>query len=391
MADGQANVFPSHVLERFPAAPRGIWGDVPDEQWGDWRWHMRQRLVDLEGLSRAINVSDEEAKALAASREIFDIGITPYYAALMDHDDPACPLRIQATPRMAELTPMSWEMADPLAEERDMPVPGITHRYPDRVLFYITQTCAMFCRHCTRKRKVANAATAANDAQIDEGIAYIARTPTVRDIVVSGGDPLTWSDDRLAHLLERLRAIPHVEIIRIGTRTPVTLPQRITPELARMLARFQPLYVNTHFNNPKECTRESFIACGRLADAGLPIGNQMVLLKGVNDDPEVVLRLNRLLLMMRVKPYYIFQCDLNEGNSHLRTTVDKGLEIMEALRGWTSGLSVPYYVIDAPGGGGKVPLLPEYVVAREPGRTIVRSFRGTRHVYIEPTNGAAPE
>lgn len=391
MTDGASPKIPSHVLDRFPLAPRGPWADVPDAQWDDWRWHLRQRISDLDGLERVIRVGEDEAQAAQASRDVFDIGITPYYAALMDPDDPDCPVRIQATPRMAELTPTSWEMTDPLAEERDMPVQGVTHRYPDRVLFYITQNCAMFCRHCTRKRKVADPSTAANDAQIDEGIAYIARTPAVRDIIVSGGDPLTWSDDRLARLLERLRAIPHVEIIRVGTRTPVTLPQRVTPEVARMLARFQPLFVNTHFNHPKECTRESFTACARLADAGIPIGNQMVLLKGVNDDPEVVLRLNRLLLMMRVKPYYIFQCDLNEGNSHLRTTVDRGLEIMEALRGWTSGLAVPYYVIDAPGGGGKVPVLPQYVIAREPGRTIVRNFRGTRHVYVEPANGRKTE
>lgn len=384
MEDGPKPGVPDHILARFPAAPRGPWADVPEAQWSDWHWHLQHRVCDLEGLSTVIRVSEDEARAAVASKDVFDIGITPYYAALMDRDDPGCPVRIQATPRMAELTPTPWEMADPLAEERDMPVQGVTHRYPDRVLFYVTQNCAMFCRHCTRKRKVADPSTAANDAQIDEGIAYVARTPQVRDVIVSGGDPLTWSDGRLEHLLERLRAIPHVEILRIGTRTPVTLPQRITTETARMLARFQPLFVNTHFNHPKECTREAFTACARLADAGIPIGNQMVLLKGVNDDPATVLRLNHLLLMMRVKPYYIFQCDLNEGNSHLRTSVDKGLEILEALRGWTSGMAVPYYVIDAPGGGGKVPVLPQYVIAREPGRTIVRNFRGTRHVYTEP-------
>ena len=389
MEDGPKPTVPDHILERFPPAPRGPWADVPEAQWQDWRWHLQHRVKDLDGLGRVIRVSDDEAQAATASKDVFDIGITPYYAALMDRDDPGCPVRIQATPRMAELTPASWEMADPLAEERDMPVQGVTHRYPDRVLFYVTQNCAMFCRHCTRKRKVADPSTAANDAQIDAGIAYVARTPSVRDVIVSGGDPLTWSDDRLARLLERLRAIPHVEIIRVGTRTPVTLPQRITPETARMLARFQPLFVNTHFNHPKECTREAFTACQRLADAGTPIGNQMVLLRGVNDDPRTVLRLNHLLLMMRVKPYYIFQCDLNEGNAHLRTPIDKGLEIMEALRGWTSGLAVPYYVIDAPGGGGKVPVLPQYVIAREPGRTVVRNFRGTRHVYVEPANGDA--
>jgi lysine 2,3-aminomutase len=340
--------------------------------------------MDLDGLNRVIRVSSDEATAIREGESVFAIGITPYYAALMDPDDLMCPIRIQAVPRMAELTPASWEMVDPLGEEKHMPVPGITHRYPDRVLFYITQNCAMFCRHCTRKRKVADPNTAANDSQIEAGIRYIRENPAIRDVVISGGDPLTWGDDKLDRLLTALRAIPHVEILRIGTRTPVTMPQRITIELADMLKKHHPLFVNTHFNHPRECTSQAHEACKLLADAGIPLGNQMVLLKGVNDDPRTVLRLNHLLLMMRVKPYYIFQCDLNEGNAHLRTTIAKGLEIMESLRGWTSGLAVPYYVIDAPGGGGKVPLLPEYIVSREPGKVVVRSFKGTEHTYIEP-------
>ncbi|HHW97105.1 MAG TPA: KamA family radical SAM protein [Myxococcota bacterium] len=376
--------FPEHILAQFPPAPRGPWADVPDKDWENWHWHLQRRIKDVEGMEQVINLSDDELNAAEATKNLFDIGIPPYYAALMDRNDPGCPIRLQATPRMAELTPEEWEMEDPLAEERDMPVQGVTHRYPDRVLFYITQNCAMFCRHCTRKRKVADPSTAANDEQIDAGIEYIASNPKIRDIVVSGGDPMTWSDNKLEKLLSRLRAIPHVEILRVGTRTPVTLPLRITEDVAKMLAQFHPIYVNTHFNHPKECTREAFIACQRLADHGIPIGNQMVLLKGVNDDPATVMRLNHLLLMMRVKPYYIFQCDLNQGNAHLRTTVDKGLEIMEKLRGWTSGLAIPYYVIDAPGGGGKVPILPNYVVSREPGKTTIRNFKGTIHVYPEP-------
>ncbi len=358
--------------------------DIPDTEWNDWRWHMRNSLTTLEDLARVIEISEDESAGAEGGRDAFKIGITPYYAALMDRMDPGCPVRLQATPRTAELHADSCDVEDPLAEERDMPVRGITHRYPDRVLFYVTHDCAMFCRHCTRKRKVANPATAANEAQIQEGIEYIRRTPAVRDVIVSGGDPLTWGDDRLAALLAQLRDIPHVEIIRIGTRTPVTLPQRITPDLVSIIRRFQPVFVNTHFNHPKETTREAFEACGRLADAGVPVGNQMVLLRGINDDAQTVMELNHRLLMMRVKPYYIFQCDPTRGNSHLRTTVARGLEVMEGLRGWTSGMAVPYYVIDAPGGGGKVPLLPSYVKYRDSSKIVVRNYRGTEHTYWEP-------
>jgi len=380
----EMNGMPEAILERFPAAPRGPWRDVPDDQWNDWRWQMRHRVVDLEGLRRVVRVSEDEALGAEEGRDLFKIGITPYYAALMDPEDPSCPVRLQATPRRAEMHVDPWDMEDPLAEERDMPVPGITHRYPDRVLFYVTQECGMFCRHCTRKRKVADPATAANEEQIRQGIEYIRKTPAVRDVIVSGGDPLTWSDDRLAWLLGELRRIPHVEILRVGTRTPVTMPQRITPETARMLGSFAPLYVNTHFNHPKECTRESLRACSLLAEQGIPLGNQMVLLKGVNDSVETVRTLNQRLLMMRVRPYYIFQCDMTRGNSHLRTTIEKGLEIMEGLRGWTSGLAVPQYVIDAPGGGGKVPLLPDYIVERDRSKVVIRNFRRTLHTYHEP-------
>ncbi len=382
----QANVnpVPDTLLDRFRPAPRGPWADLPDAQWNDWRWHLGHSLTTVESLRQVIDVSEDEAAGAEEGRDAFKIGITPYYAALMDRKDPGCPVRLQATPRTAEMHVDRWDLADPLAEERDMPVPGVTHRYPDRVLFYVTHDCAMFCRHCTRKRKVANPGTAANAQQIQAGIEYIRRTPAIRDVIVSGGDPLTWSDDRLARLLEQLRAIPHVEIIRIGTRTPVTLPQRITPDLVAMLRQFHPLFVNTHFNHPKETTREAFEACRLMADAGIPIGNQTVLLRGVNDDAAVLMDLNRRLLMMRVKPYYLFQCDPTRGNSHLRTTVAKGMEIMDALRGWTSGMAVPYYVIDAPGGGGKVPLLPSYVVYRDDTKIVVRNYRGTEHTYWEP-------
>ncbi len=374
----------NHILDQFPKGGRGPWKDLPDAQWSDWKWQLQHRITELDDLRKVIAVTDEEVAAAQAGRDLFKIGITPYYASQIRGDEPTCPVRLQCVPRMGEMKVEPWDLEDPLGEEKDMPVQGITHRYPDRALFYITQNCAMFCRHCTRKRKVADPATAANDAQIQKCIDYVAAHPEVRDVIVSGGDPLTFSDDKLESILSRLRAIPHVEILRLGTRTPVTMPQRITPELVQMLRRYHPLFINTHFNHPRECTRESFDACAMLADAGIPIGNQMVLLKGVNDNPEVVLRLNHLLLMMRVKPYYIYMCDMAKGISHFRTTLDKGLEIMEHLRGWTSGLAVPYFVIDAPGGGGKIPVLPNYLVSHEPGKITLRNFRNREYVYHEP-------
>jgi len=368
----------------FLKAPRGPWSKTPEDQWNDWIWQQQNKIKDISALKKVIDLTDEETTAIERGKEKFDMGITPYYAALMEHGDPHCPVRRQSVPGPGELEDYGFSMEDPLAEERDMPVQGITHRYPDRALFYATPNCAMFCRHCTRKRKVADPDTAVNEDQVQKCIDYVKRTPAVRDVIVSGGDPLTMSDGKLERLLARLYEIPHVEILRLGTRVPVTMPQRITPKLVEMLRRFQPIYVNTHFNHPKECTRESFEACAMLADAGFPIGNQMVLLKGVNDDPETVKHLNRLLLMMRVKPYYIYMCDLAEGTGHFRTTLAKGLEIMKALRGWTSGLAVPHFVIDAPGGGGKVPVLPDYVVSHDGNRIVLRNYSGDEYVYHEP-------
>lgn len=375
-----------NLVDRFPQAPRGPWGDVADEQWNDWHWQHQRRIESIEALSEVISVTEGEASAIRQGSEKFHLGITPYYASLMDPTDPNCPVRMQSVPQPGELRTGDFEMEDPLGEEVDMPVPGITHRYPDRVLFYATPDCAMFCRHCTRKRKVADPATAANDEQVQGCIDYIRAHPEVRDVIVSGGDPLTFSDGKLEKILAQLHAIPHVEIMRLGTRVPVTLPQRVTPDLVEMLKAFQPLYVNTHFNHPKECTREAFQACAMLADAGLPIGNQMVLLRGVNDDPETVMSLNHLLLMMRVKPYYIFLCDLAEGIGHFRTSLQKGLDIVRSLRGWTSGMAVPHLVIDAPGGGGKVPVLPEYVVEHRGNRITVRNYEDKEYVYFEPPN-----
>jgi len=372
------------VLRWFPPAPRRRWSEVSDAEWRDWRWQFRHRIKTVEALEPVVRLTGEERRGIEQGADRFRMAITPYYAALMDPDDPTCPVRRQAVPTDRELVIEEGDLEDPLAEERDLKAPGVTHRYPDRVLFYISPTCGMYCRHCTRKRKVSRPDTAQSDQQIEQGIAYIRAHPEVRDIVISGGDPLTFDDDRIERVVAALREIPHVQILRIGTRVPVTLPQRITPDLVERLRKYQPLYVNTHFNHPKECTREAFEACALLADAGFPIGNQMVLLRGVNDDPQIVKTLNQRLLMMRVKPYYIYLCDVTQGNSHFRTTVAKGLEILEALRGWTSGLAVPYLVVDAPGGGGKIPLLPDYVVRRDGNRVILRNFRNQEYVYPEP-------
>lgn len=372
------------VAQRFKPVGKGPFGHVPDEDWYDWTWQMQNRITDIQELGRYIRLSQAEIEGAEAGRDVFKIGVTPYYVALMDPDNPDCPVRMQATPRPDEMVEHPSDMEDPLAEDRDMPVKGLTHRYPDRVLLYMTQDCAMFCRHCTRKRKVADPHTAADEAQIQAGIDYIRRTPAVRDVIVSGGDALAVSDDRLEWILAAIRAIPHVEIIRIATRTPVTMPMRITDDLLAMLKKYHPIYLNTHFNHPNECTAEAFTACRMIAEAGIPIGNQMVLLKGINDNAATVMKLNHTLLMMRAKPYYIYQCDPTFGNYHFRTTISKGLEIIGALRGWTSGLAVPYYVIDAPGGGGKVPILPEYVKSWENGVLVVRNFRGDEYTYIEP-------
>jgi lysine 2,3-aminomutase len=312
------------------------------------------------------------------------MGITPYYAALMDPDDPNDPIRLQSVPTMGEMQIAPADLDDPLAEERDMPVPGVTHRYPDRVLFYTTHNCPVYCRHCTRKRKVADPTSAAAKKQIEDGLAYIAAHPEIRDIVISGGDPLSLSDERLDYILGRLRAIPHVEIFRLGTRNLVTLPQRVTDDFVAMLRGHHPVYVNTHFNHPKECTAEAFEAARRLADAGCVIGNQMVLLKGVNDDPRTVMELNHKLLLMRIRPYYIYQCDLSKGISHFRTPVETGIRIIEALRGHTSGLAVPQFVVDAPNGGGKIPVNPEYVVRHEGKRWTFRNYAGKTYTYDEP-------
>ena len=377
-------VTKNDIPEQFKKITRkDFYKDIRTEDWNDWKWQLQNMIQSMEVLEKVINVTKAEKDAFAQSHQTFKMGITPYYASLIDKDDPNCPTRKQAVPAEGELTILPTDMEDPLGEDRDMPVPGLTHRYPDRVLFYTSHICAMFCRHCTRKRKVADPSSSAADKQLEDGLAYIESHKEIRDVVISGGDPLCSSDNRVEYILSRLRAIKHVEIFRIGTRTPVTMPQRITDSLVSIIRKYHPVFINTHFNHIKECTREAFDACARLADAGCSVNNQMVLLKGVNDDPKVVKQLNHTLLKMRVRPYYIFQCDLAQGISHFRTPIESGVNILENLRGWTSGLAIPYFVVDAPGGGGKIPLLPNYVVKQEGKKWTLRNFKKKEFIYYE--------
>jgi lysine 2,3-aminomutase len=363
------------------ASPRGIWADVPDALWNDWRWQQRNRLRTVDDVARIVHLTDGERRAIAATAGAFRMALTPYYAALMHPDDATCPVRRQAIPSEEELVRQPEDLDDPLGEERFMPVPGITHRYPDRVLFYVTHNCPVYCRHCTRKRKVSDPTSAAPHDQLAAGLGYIAAHPEVRDVLVSGGDPMTLSDERLDQLFGALRAIPHVEVIRLCTRNPVTLPQRFTPETIAMLAKHHPIFVHTHFNHPRECTPEAARTLRALADRGLNCANQMVLLRGVNDRAEVVRETNVWLLRQRCRPYYLFQADLAAGISHFRVPVERGLEIMRALRGPVSGMAVPTYVIDAPGGGGKIPMVPDYVESRDEAQVVFRNWQGERYRY----------
>ncbi len=333
-----------------------------------WQEMLRQSVDSAKDLIERFGFEKEQAEKL---NKLFHIRVNPYYLSLIRY--PNDPIWLQCIPDAVELEDHNAP-EDPLNEESDSPVPSITHRYPDRVLFLVTSQCSMYCRFCTRKRKVSDS-TKINSKWIQDGVDYIAAHPEVRDVVLSGGDPLMVTDYVLERVLASLRAIPHVEIIRLGTKMPCVLPQRITPKLCKMLKKYHPIYVNTHFNHPWECTPEAEKACAMLADAGCPVGNQAVLMKGVNDDADIMLDLHRKLLKMRVRPYYIYQADLTKGTNHFRTPVSKGLEIMDKLRGHTSGLAIPYYVIDAPGGGGKIPLLPQYVLGRNGKDIILRNYK----------------
>jgi lysine 2,3-aminomutase len=388
-AEGETN--PQHLasLKEFRSAGRGFWSDVADSDWNSWQWQLKNRVVSLTQLQHLMpTLTPEEYAGTKLANTKLALAITPYFFNLIDPADENCPIRRQVIPRIEETHTAPWEMSDPCGEDSHSPVPGLVHRYPDRVLFLVTDRCASYCRYCTRSRLVSNATGYDFHPQFDKQIEYIRQHPEIRDVLLSGGDPFLFSDDKLEHLLRELRAIPHVEFLRIGTRIPIFLPQRITPALCAMLRKYHPLFVSVHSNHPRELTAEVREGLERLADAGIPLGNQSVLLKHVNDDTTVMRALVHKLLMCRVKPYYVYQCDLISGSAHLRTTVSKGLEIMESLRGHTTGYAVPQYVIDAPGGGGKVPVNPEYVLSRAAGRVLIRNFEGRVFEYPESKDGA---
>lgn len=361
-----------------------LFKDVTEEQWNDWKWQLRNSIRDIPTLEKVMELTPEEKDNLSKVLGRFKMAITPYYAALMDKNDPHCPVRMLAVPTFSELNDDESDLDDPLHEDVDSPAPGLTHRYPDRVLLLVTNVCSMYCRHCTRRRVVGHEDADFSQKNIDLAIEYIKNTPEVRDVLISGGDPLVLSDDKLEYVIQKLREIDHVEIIRIGTRMPVVLPQRITDNLCNMLKKYHPIYLNTHFNHPKEITLEAKEACERLANAGISLGNQTVLLKGLNDCPNLMKRLVHELLMIRVKPYYIYQCDLSKGISHFRTSISKGIEIIENLRGHTTGFAVPTFVVDAPGGGGKIPVMPNYLISQSDTRAILRNYEGVITTYTYP-------
>src|SRR6266404_2058111 len=376
------------LLKEFHSAGRGFWSNIADSDWNDWRWQLKHRITSAEQLQRLMpTLTPEEYGGAKLANHKLALAITPYFFNLIDPADENCPIRWQVIPRVEETQTASWEMSDPCGEDAHSPVPGLVHRYPDRVLMLVTDRCAAYCRYCTRSRLVSNASGYDFHPEFDQQIEYIRRTPAIRDVLLSGGDPLLFSDEKLEALLSRLRAIPHVEFLRIGTRIPIFLPQRITPQLCEMFRKYHPLFVSIHSNHPRELTTEVRDALALLADAGIPLGNQSVLLRHVNDDPVVMKAHVQKLLMCRVRPYYIYQCDLISGSAHLRTTVRKGLEIMEELRGHTTGYAVPQYVIDAPGGGGKVPVNPEYVLSRNADRVVIRNYEGKIFEYPEAADG----
>ena len=368
-----------------------LFPNVPDEQWNDWKWQVKNRVETLEDLKKYIPLTPEEEEGVRKTLQTLRMAITPYYLSLIDPDNPDCPIRKQAIPTGKETHQSAADLLDPLHEDEDSPVPGLTHRYPDRVLLLITDMCSMYCRHCTRRRFAGQKDGDSSDDNIQKAIDYVARTPQVRDVLLSGGDALMVSDEKLESIIKRLRAIPHVEIIRIGSRTPVVCPQRITDGLVNMLKKYHPIWLNTHFNHPHEVTPEAAAACAKLADAGIPLGNQSVLLRGVNDCVNTMKKLVHELVKMRVRPYYIYQCDLSMGLEHFRTPVSKGIEIIEGLRGHTSGYAVPTFVVDAPGGGGKTPVMPNYVISQAPGKGVLRNFEGVITTYTEPLDYTSNE
>lgn len=373
----------------FPSKRAPIFEDVPDEKWNDWRWQLSHRLNTASDFNKILKLTESERKALNHVG-LFRVDITPYFVSLIDPEDQNDPVRKQVIPTDAEIQPFTGEMEDSLAEDMHSPVPGLVHRYPDRVLMLITNTCASYCRYCTRSRLVGDPHQSFSNEDFEAQLDYLRHTPQVRDVLISGGDPLTLSPRVLERVLTALRGIEHIEIIRIGSRVPVFMPQRVTDELCELLQRYHPLWLNIHVNHPNEITQELAEACDKLTRAGIPLGNQSVLLAGVNDDPYLMRQLVRDLVRIRVRPYYIYQCDLVQGAGHFRTPVAKGIEIMEALRGHTSGFANPTYVVDAPGGGGKIPLMPNYLISQSDHRIVLRNFEGYIASYEEPETYTRP-
>ncbi|MDF1575786.1 MAG: lysine 2,3-aminomutase [Bacteroidales bacterium] len=361
--------------------------DLSISSWKDWKWHIKHSIRSLDKFEHltGIKIPGDKREGLERTFNKFPLSITPYYLSLIDRDNyENDPVFKQAFGGVEELTTLKSELNDPLSEDRDSPVPGLTHRYPDRVLFHVSNVCSMYCRHCTRKRKVGDVDYVPSRDQLSKGIRYIAESPQVRDVLLSGGDPLMLSDEKLDWLLSEIRRIPHVEIIRIGTRMPVVLPYRITNKLVEILKKYHPLWINTHFNHPREITESSKEAIAMLANGGFPLGNQSVLLAEVNDCPRIMKSLLHKLVQNRIRPYYLYQCDLAEGLSHFRTPIGKGIEIMESLVGHTSGLARPTYVIDAPGGGGKIPVMPNYLISWSTNKVVLRNYEGVITTYKEP-------
>lgn len=375
-------------MNDFPSRRSPKFKDVPDEKWNDWRWQLSHRLNAIEDFEGVINLTDSEKRALG-KQGLFRVEITPYFVSLINPDDPNDPVRRQVIPTYQEISTFTGMMGDSLSEDAHSPVPGLVHRYPDRALMLVTTQCASYCRYCTRGRIVGDPSATFSRDELDAQIDYLQRTPQIRDVLLSGGDPLVLAPNVLKTILTRLREVPHIEIVRIGSRVPVFMPMRVTDELCGMLREFHPLWINIHVNHPNEITKELAQACAKMADAGIPLGNQSVLLSGVNDCVHIQRRLVQDLVRMRVRPYYLYICDLVEGAGHFRTPVSKGIEIIEGLRGHTSGFAVPTFVVDAPGGGGKIPVMPNYLISSSDHKVVLRNYEGLISTYEEPLDYAA--
>ncbi len=375
---------PVHPDYPFTSSAPGYWPNASPAEWNDHLWQLRNRVTTLAQLEKHLTLSPEERAGVLLTGNKLAMAITPHYFNLIEADNPNCPIRRQVIPRIEESYDDRDEMADPCGEDSHMPVPGLVHRYPDRVLFLVTDRCASYCRYCTRSRVVSGVGEQELHTEFEAAFRYLEEHTEIRDVLLSGGDALMLSNNKLEAILARLRSIEHIELLRIGSRVPIFLPQRITPALCQMLQKYHPLWMSVHVNHPRELTTEVKTALEMLANHGIPLGNQSVLLNGVNDDLETMRTMLHKLLRCRVRPYYLYQCDLIKGSSHLRTSVSKGLEIIEGLRGHTTGYAVPQFVIDAPGGGGKVPLNPDYLIHRDGERTLIRNYEGNVYAYPEP-------